>query len=54
MSVIAIYQQLGVVWHGTLEATAKLIDNIPATSYDWEFVPEAGKTFTDTGSGTCH
>ncbi len=24
------------------------------TSYDWVFVPEAGKTFTDTGSGTCH
>ena len=22
--------------------------------YDWEFVPEAGKTFTDAGSGTCH
>ena len=22
--------------------------------YDWEFVPEAGQTFTDTGSGTCH
>jgi len=22
--------------------------------YDWEFVPEAGKTFTDSGSGTCH
>ena len=25
-----------------------------ATSYDWEFVPEAGKTFRDSGSGTCH
>jgi hypothetical protein len=24
------------------------------TGYDWEFVPEAGKTFTDTGSGECH
>ena len=22
--------------------------------YDWEFVPEAGKTFTDTGRGSCH
>ena len=22
--------------------------------YDWEFVPEAGKTFTDKGSGSCH
>jgi hypothetical protein len=25
-----------------------------ATSYDWEFVPEEGKTFKDAGSGTCH
>ena len=24
------------------------------TGYDWNFVPEAGKTFTDAGSGTCH
>jgi hypothetical protein len=23
-------------------------------SYDWEFVPEAGKTFRDSGSDTCH
>jgi Ca2+-binding RTX toxin-like protein len=22
--------------------------------YDWRFVPEAGKTFTDSGSGVCH
>ena len=24
------------------------------TSYDWQFVPEAGKTFSDTGSTNCH
>ncbi len=24
------------------------------TGYDWQFVPEAGQTFTDSGSGTCH
>jgi hypothetical protein len=23
-------------------------------SYTWEFVPVAGSTFTDSGSGTCH
>ena len=23
-------------------------------SYQWQFVPEAGKTFTDAGSGNCH
>jgi Calcineurin-like phosphoesterase len=25
-----------------------------ATSYDWQFIPVAGKTFTDAGSGVCH
>jgi len=25
-----------------------------ATSYDWEFVPVAGATFSDKGSGLCH
>jgi hypothetical protein len=24
------------------------------TGYDWEFLPVAGKTFTDSGSGDCH
>ncbi|MFL5879020.1 MAG: alkaline phosphatase, partial [Actinomycetota bacterium] len=24
------------------------------TSYDFQFVPEAGKTFTDTGTQACH
>lgn len=24
------------------------------TSYDWEFIPVAGKTFTDSGSADCH
>ncbi len=24
------------------------------TTYDWQFVPEAGKTFTDSGTGACH
>ncbi|HMJ00417.1 MAG TPA: metallophosphoesterase [Gaiellaceae bacterium] len=24
------------------------------TSYDWQFVPEAGGTFTDSGTGACH
>jgi hypothetical protein len=23
-------------------------------SYDWQFIPEAGKSFTDSGSGNCH
>ncbi len=25
-----------------------------ASGYEWRFVPEAGKTFTDSGSGACH
>ena len=24
------------------------------TSYDWQFIPEAGKTFTDSGTASCH
>ncbi len=24
------------------------------TGYDWNFIPIAGKTFTDSGNGTCH
>ena len=24
------------------------------TAYEWKFVPEAGKTFTDTGTATCY
>ena len=27
---------------------------LDAASYGWEFVPVAGKTFTDAGTGTCH
>jgi len=23
-------------------------------AYDWKFIPEPGKTFTDAGSGSCH
>ena len=33
---------------GVLELT------LHPTSYDWQFVPEAGKTFTDSGSTACH
>jgi len=33
---------------GVLELT------LHPSGYDWSFVPEAGKTFTDAGSGTCH
>ncbi|MFG2046716.1 DNRLRE domain-containing protein [Micromonospora sp. NPDC048935] len=25
-----------------------------STSYDWQFVPVAGQTYTDSGTGTCH
>ena len=25
-----------------------------AGTYDWEFVPEAGKSFSDSGTGSCH
>jgi hypothetical protein len=25
-----------------------------ATTYDWQFVPVAGGSFTDSGTGSCH
>jgi hypothetical protein len=27
---------------------------LKATSYAWQFLPEAGRTFTDTGTVVCH
>ena len=27
---------------------------LPANSYEWSFLPEAGKTRTDSGHGPCH
>jgi hypothetical protein len=33
---------------GVLKLTLK------RNAYDWQFIPEPGKTFTDSGSGTCH
>lgn len=34
--------------YGVLKVTLR------AGGYDWQFVPVAGRTFTDSGSGTCH
>jgi uncharacterized protein YjdB len=34
--------------HGVLKLTLR------PDGYDWQFVPVAGMTFTDSGSGTCH
>ncbi len=34
--------------YGVLKLTLR------STSYDWEFVPVAGETFTDSDSGKCH
>jgi acid phosphatase type 7 len=33
---------------GVLKLTLK------PNGYDWQFIPEAGKSFTDSGSGSCH
>jgi Calcineurin-like phosphoesterase len=27
---------------------------LASNAYDWQFIPELGKRFTDSGSGTCH
>ncbi len=31
-----------------------LMLTLHSTSYDWQFVPESGKTFTDSGTEVCH
>ena len=36
------------VTYGVLKLT------LHANSYDWQFVPVAGATFTDSGTGNCH
>ena len=44
---------------GTLEASATDVSGVLALTlhpdgYDWRFVPVAGGTYTDAGSGSCH
>jgi hypothetical protein len=34
--------------YGVLKLTLR------STSYDWQFIPIAGSTFTDSGTGSCH
>jgi len=41
-------QVLDMNTHGLLRLT------LHPDSYDWEFIPEPGKTFSDSGSGKCH
>lgn len=40
------------VRNGTTYGVLKL--TLHATSYDWQFVPVAGGTFSDSGTGSCH
>ena len=40
------------VRNGTTYGVLKL--TLHATSYDWQFVPVTGGTFTDSGTGSCH
>lgn len=40
------------VFNGTTYGVLKL--TLGAGTYSWQFVPVAGGTFTDSGSGTCH
>ena len=47
-SPIANSQVLQNTTFGVLELS------LHATSYDWRFLPEAGKAFTDSGSTACH
>jgi Calcineurin-like phosphoesterase len=38
----------------SLEAFGVLKLTLLSGRYQWEFVPQAGKSFTDSGAGTCH
>jgi hypothetical protein len=40
------------VRHGATYGVLKL--TLHEDSYDWQFVPEAGRTFTDSGTSACH
>jgi hypothetical protein len=40
------------VRNGTTFGVLKL--TLTSTGYNWQFVPVAGSSFTDSGSGTCH
>lgn len=40
------------VRNGTTWGVLKLV--LSPSSYTWQFIPVAGRTFTDSGSGTCH
>lgn len=46
--VISPHSEVRGVAFGVLRMT------LDPTSYDWEFIPIAGQTFRDSGSGTCH
>ena len=48
MGTIRANSQVRGTTYGVLKLTLK------AAGYDFEFVPIAGETFTDSGSGTCH
>jgi len=40
------------VFNGTTFGVLKL--TLGAGTYSWQFIPVAGASFTDSGSGTCH
>jgi hypothetical protein len=40
------------VWANPVWGVLKL--TLYTSTYTWEFVPIAGGTFTDKGTGTCH
>ena len=48
----ATIQPNSQVRNGSTYGVLKL--TLRATGYDWQFVPVAGATFTDSGTGSCH
>jgi hypothetical protein len=50
--MVGIAKPNSEVWNGDTFGILKM--TLHPNGYDWDFVPEAGKTFTDKGSGSCH
>ena len=52
LTPFAATQPNSAVRNGTTFGVLKL--TLYATSYEWQFIPIAGQTFTDEGTGVCH
>src|SRR3954452_8651708 len=55
----AFFTGLGTSFDGNSQAHQNTNHGVPqpalrAAAYDWRFLPEAGKTYSDSGTTSCH